>query len=88
MQSIGINYNVDPDFLLNVDTFFNGHNLPHKRACDSSATPRFQPGSKYIEALPDECLFETLRRLAGRERCTCASVSKTLAQDLDYNRET
>ncbi|GAB2210566.1 hypothetical protein Drorol1_Dr00015834 [Drosera rotundifolia] len=91
MQSIGINYNgkdelcrsryslrssVDPDFLLNVDTFFNGQNLPHKRACGSSSTPRFQPGSKSIEALPDECLFETLRRLAGRERCTCASVSK------------
>ncbi|GAB2210561.1 hypothetical protein Droror1_Dr00015829, partial [Drosera rotundifolia] len=39
---------VDPDFLLNVVTFFNGQNLPRKRAC-SSSTPRFQPGSKSIE---------------------------------------
>lgn len=29
-----------------------------------------------IEALPDECLFEILRRLPAQERSTCACVSK------------
>ncbi|KAL1532645.1 Transcription factor COE2 [Salvia divinorum] len=35
--------------------------------------PKEQPS---IEVLPDECLFEIFRRLGGKERSVCASVSK------------
>ncbi|KAL3646034.1 Transcription factor COE2 [Castilleja foliolosa] len=58
-----------------VDVYFT----PRKR---SRITAPFvgsrQPNPRLsIEALPDECLFEILRRLAGaQERSSCASVSK------------
>ncbi|GFQ05508.1 ein3-binding F-box protein 1 [Phtheirospermum japonicum] len=58
-----------------VDVYF----IPRKRSRITApfvVSGQRNPQSS-IEALPDECLFEILRRLAGaQERSSCASVSK------------
>ncbi|XP_022754495.1 EIN3-binding F-box protein 1-like [Durio zibethinus] len=60
-----------------VDAYFP----PWKRSCIGApfvlSGERFELKKPSIEVLPDECLFEILRRLpGGQERSACACVSK------------
>ncbi|XP_072984245.1 EIN3-binding F-box protein 1-like [Typha latifolia] len=76
----------DPSLFLSVASNLNAYCPPRKRSrvaapffldLEEMASAKDEPKPCSIDVLPDECLFEILRRLpGGQERSTAASVSK------------